>query len=57
MVLLTRNLKKYFVFRICGNSNPRLLGELALYTPHMAQEITYLCESPWIMKVKYEFHN
>jgi hypothetical protein len=45
----------YFVF--CGYLNPRHLGELTLYDPHVAQEIAYLCESPWIIKVKYEFHN
>jgi hypothetical protein len=49
--------KKCFELHICQVSNPRLLGKCTLYTPHMAQEITYLCESPWIMKVKYEFHN
>ncbi len=40
-----------------GDSNPRHLGECTLFTPHVAQEITHLYESPWIMKVKYEFQN
>ncbi len=41
----------------CAITNSRLLGEFSTLYSTCDLEITYLCESPWIMKVNYEFHN